>query len=188
MRQKEYSSIMNKNTAYVLSAALALSVCGCSTQTTSSPADSSSGLSVPGAAASSGSIATFSFSTLPKAPREAISQKTPRKLTPEQQKAESEFNKKLSSARQEINRGKYALTVAIPGIFMVIVTFWAGYLQVFTQYLPAGQNLLAVLGLIVMFLMVIVLVGAFRKWAQLMKIKTTIKDEYGEEVKALAVE
>ncbi len=108
MRQKEYSSIMNKNTAYVLSAALALSVCGCSTQTTSSPADSSSGLSVPGAAASSGSIATFSFSTLPKAPREAISQKTPRKLTPEQQKAESEFNKKLSSARQEINRGKYA--------------------------------------------------------------------------------
>ncbi len=87
-----------------------------------------------------------------------------------------------------LNRGKYALTVAIPGIFMVVVTFWAGYLQVFTQYLPAGQTLLAVLGMIVMFLMVIVLVGAFRKWAKLMKIKTTVKDEYGEDVKALAVE
>lgn len=30
-----------------------------------------------------------------------------------------------------LNRGKYTLAVAIPGIFMVVVTFWAGYLQVF---------------------------------------------------------
>ena len=87
-----------------------------------------------------------------------------------------------------LNRGKYTLAVAIPGIFMVIVTFWAGYLQVFTQYLPSGQTLLATLGLIVMFLMIVVLAGAFRKWIQLMRIKTLIKDEYGEEVKARAVE
>lgn len=87
-----------------------------------------------------------------------------------------------------LNRGKYTLAVAIPGIFMVIVTFWAGYLQVFTQYLPSNQTLLAVLGLIVMFLMIVVLAGAFRKWIQLMRIKTLIKDEYGEEVKARAVE
>lgn len=87
-----------------------------------------------------------------------------------------------------LNRGKYTLAVAIPGIFMVIVTFWAGYLQVFTQYLPSEQTLLATLGLIVMFLMIVVLAGAFRKWIQLMRIKTLIKDEYGEEVKARAVE
>ena len=87
-----------------------------------------------------------------------------------------------------LNRGKYTLAVAIPGIFMVIVTFWAGYLQVFTQYLPSGQTLLATLGLIVMFLMIVVLAGAFRKWIQLMRITTLIKDEYGEEVKARAVE
>ena len=87
-----------------------------------------------------------------------------------------------------LNRGKYTLAVAIPGIFMVVVTFWAGYLQVFEQYLPKDQNLLAILGCIVMFLMIVVLAGAFRKWIQLMRIKTTVKDAYGEEVKALAVE
>ncbi len=87
-----------------------------------------------------------------------------------------------------LNRGKYTLAVAIPGIFMVVVTFWAGYLQVFEQYLPQSQTLLAVLGIIVMSLMIVVLVGAFRKWIQLMRIKTCVKDEYGEDVRALAVE
>ncbi len=87
-----------------------------------------------------------------------------------------------------LNRQKYALCVALPGLFMVAVTFWAGYLQVFTQYLPKDQILLAVLGIIVMILMLIVMFGTFRKWAKLMKIKTTVKDEYGEEVKALATE
>ncbi len=87
-----------------------------------------------------------------------------------------------------LNRGKYALAAAIPGIFMVIVTFWAGYLQVFEQYLPQDQTLLAVLGIIVMVLMIIVLAGALRKWLELMHIKHCVKDEYGEEVKALVVE
>lgn len=87
-----------------------------------------------------------------------------------------------------LNRGKYTLAVAVPGIFMVVVTFWAGYLQVFDQYLPQNQTLLAVLGLLVMFLMIVVLAGAFRKWVQLMRIKTCVEDEYGEQVKALAAE
>ena len=87
-----------------------------------------------------------------------------------------------------LNRGKYTLAVAVPGIFMVVVTFWAGYLQVFTEYLPKGQKLLAGLGCLVMLLMIVVLAGAFRRWRQLMKIKTCVKDAYGEEVKALAVE
>ena len=87
-----------------------------------------------------------------------------------------------------LNRGKYTLAVAVPGIFMVVVTFWAGYLQVFTEYLPKGQNLLAGLGCLVMLLMIVVLAGAFRRWRQLMQIKTCVKDVYGEEVKALAVE
>ena len=69
-----------------------------------------------------------------------------------------------------LNRGKYTLAVAIPGIFMVVVTFWAGYLQVFEQYLPKDQNLLVILGCIVMFLMIVFLAGAFRKWIQLMRI------------------
>lgn len=87
-----------------------------------------------------------------------------------------------------LNRGRLALTSAIPGILMAIVTFWAGYLQVFTMYIPNGQYLLAGMGLLVMALMIVVFCGAFIRWRELMNIHTTIRDEYGEEVKALAVE
>lgn len=87
-----------------------------------------------------------------------------------------------------LNRGKLALLTAIPGLFMAFITFWAGYLQVTTVYLPKNQMLLAVLACIVMVLMIIIFIGAFRKWAELMSIKTTIKDEYGDDVRQLAEE
>lgn len=87
-----------------------------------------------------------------------------------------------------MNRGKYALCTAIPGLFMAFVTFWAGYLQITTIYLPKEQYLLSCMGGLVMVLMIIIFIGAFRKWAQLMGIKTTVKDEYGEDVKQLVSE
>jgi carbon starvation protein len=85
-----------------------------------------------------------------------------------------------------LNRGKYALCSAIPGIFMLVITFWAGYLQIFNGYFPRGQILLGVLGLTTMILMLSIAVGVFKKWIELFKIKTTVKDDYGEEVKELA--
>ncbi|UEQ79158.1 carbon starvation protein A [Chryseobacterium arthrosphaerae] len=84
-----------------------------------------------------------------------------------------------------MNRGKYALCSAIPGVFMAIITFWAGYLQVTTIYIPKGQYLLAALAVTAMVLMLIVFIGAFRKWYQLLKITTTETDFYGEQVKEL---
>ncbi|AYZ14920.1 carbon starvation protein A [Chryseobacterium arthrosphaerae] len=84
-----------------------------------------------------------------------------------------------------MNRGKYALCSAIPGVFMAIITFWAGYLQVTTIYIPKGQYLLAALAVTAMVLMLIVFIGAFRKWYQLLKITTTKTDFYGEQVKEL---
>ncbi|MDQ1097266.1 MULTISPECIES: carbon starvation CstA family protein [Chryseobacterium] len=84
-----------------------------------------------------------------------------------------------------MNRGKYALCSALPGIFMAIITFWAGYVQVTEIYIPKQQYLLAVLAAIAMVLMLVVFVGAFRKWYELLKIKTTVTDFYGEEVKEL---
>ncbi len=82
-----------------------------------------------------------------------------------------------------MNKGVYCLCTAIPGIFMAVVTFWAGYLQITTSYLPNNQYLLAVLAVVVLALMLIVFVGAFRKWIQLMGIHSTILDEYGVPVK-----
>lgn len=85
-----------------------------------------------------------------------------------------------------MNRGKYALVSAIPGIAMAIFTFWAGYIQVMDIYIPKGQYLLAVLAIIAMVLMLLVFIGAFRKWYQLLQIKGADKtDFYGEQVKEL---
>jgi len=84
-----------------------------------------------------------------------------------------------------LNRGKYALCSAIPGVFMAIITFWAGYIQVIDIYIPKQQYLLATLAVVAMVLMLVVFVGAFRKWYQLLKIKTSHTDFYGETVKEL---
>ena len=84
-----------------------------------------------------------------------------------------------------LNRGKYALCSAIPGVFMAVITFWAGYAQVMDIYLPNGQYLLASLAILAMVLMLIVFVGAFRKWSQLLGMRADKVDEYGERVKAL---
>jgi len=84
-----------------------------------------------------------------------------------------------------MNRGKYALCSAIPGVFMAGITFWAGYIQVTAIYIPKGQYLLAVLAATAMILMLIVFIGAFRKWYQLLQINRTEIDHYGEPVKEL---
>lgn len=84
-----------------------------------------------------------------------------------------------------MNRGKYALCSAIPGVFMAIITFWAGYIQVTSIYIPKGQYLLAALAATAMVLMLIVFIGAFRKWYQLLQINKTEIDHYGEPVKEL---
>lgn len=84
-----------------------------------------------------------------------------------------------------MNRKKYSLCTAIPGILMAIITFWAGYIQVKTIYLPNEQYLLAVLAIIAMILMFLVFIGAFIKWYKLIRINTTVVDKYGDEVKQL---
>lgn len=87
-----------------------------------------------------------------------------------------------------MNKTKYAWVTGVPGIFMTIITFWAGIWLIFNQYLPANQYLLAFLSAAVMFLMVIVIAGTLRRWVQLLSIKTTTKDAYGDTVKTLVEE
>ncbi|MFC3356481.1 carbon starvation CstA family protein [Sphingobacterium zeae] len=84
-----------------------------------------------------------------------------------------------------MNRGKYALITAIPGVFMAGITFWAGYLQVTDIYLPKGQLLLASLAILAMLLMLLVFIGTFRKWYQLFKTEAKFIDQNGESVKEL---
>jgi carbon starvation protein len=84
-----------------------------------------------------------------------------------------------------MNRKKYALCAAIPGVFMAMITFWAGYEQVVNIYLPKEQYLLAFLAVVAMVLMLIVFVNTFRRWYHLLYIKGEIVDYYGDTVKEL---
>jgi len=87
-----------------------------------------------------------------------------------------------------MNKAKYAWITAVPGIFMVFVTMIAGYESIVGNYLPKQLYLLTVMAIIVMALMALVIVGAIRKWYELLQIKTPVIDEYGEKVLAIVEE
>ncbi|MCL2122636.1 MAG: carbon starvation protein A, partial [Desulfovibrionaceae bacterium] len=83
---------------------------------------------------------------------------------------------------------RYVWSTAVPGLFMAVVTFWAGYLQISTVYLPHKEYLLAICALTVLVLMFIVFVGAISRWIELLRIHTSTVDQYGETVLATVEE
>ncbi|EGY26410.1 carbon starvation CstA family protein [Desulfovibrio sp. A2] len=87
-----------------------------------------------------------------------------------------------------MNKAKYAWMTAIPGLSMVGITFWAGYLNVMNNYLPKGLYLLATLAIIVMCLMAVVIVGTVKRWMQLLAIQKTVTDADGDEVLEVVTE
>ncbi len=87
-----------------------------------------------------------------------------------------------------MNKAKYAWITGVPGLFMTVITFWAGLWLVINQYLPQGKTLLVTLSVLVMLLMLFVIVGTLRRWMQLLAIRTTTKDAYGNDVKVVVQE
>jgi len=81
-----------------------------------------------------------------------------------------------------MNKARYAWMTAVPGLAMVCITMWAGYLNIFGNYLPKKLYLLTTLAAIVMVLMTVVIVGALRRWTQLLSVKQPVKDPYGDTV------
>ena len=79
-----------------------------------------------------------------------------------------------------LGKARYAWVTAVPGLFMVVVTMYAGYLNMANNYMPKGLHLLAVLSMLLMLLMGIVFVEAFGKWFQLLGVKDLVEDRYGE--------
>ena len=67
-----------------------------------------------------------------------------------------------------MGRARYAWVTAVPGLFMIPVTMTAGYLNVTDNYLPKGMYLLVVLSIVLMVLMAVVFIEAFRKWAKML--------------------
>ncbi|MFH2123797.1 MAG: carbon starvation protein A [Pseudomonadota bacterium] len=85
-----------------------------------------------------------------------------------------------------IGKLKYAWTTAVPGLMMIPICMWAGYLNITSNFLPKGLYLLATLSIILMILMSIVFIEAFRRWCALIQTDRAITDSYGDQVLALA--
>jgi carbon starvation protein len=71
-----------------------------------------------------------------------------------------------------MGRKKYAWITAVPGLFMVPVTMTAGYLNIVDNFMPKGLWLLVTLSVILMVLMGMVFIEAFKKWYDLLSIET----------------
>ncbi|WP_243358816.1 carbon starvation CstA family protein [Fundidesulfovibrio terrae] len=81
-----------------------------------------------------------------------------------------------------LGKAKYAWITGVPGLGLTCVTMWAGYLSIVNNFMPKGLYLLSTLAVVVMSLMAVVILGAFRRCMQLLKIQKTVPDQYGEPV------
>ncbi len=81
-----------------------------------------------------------------------------------------------------MGKARYSWITAVPGIAMAYITLYAGYLNITTNYLPKGMTLLIALSVIIMALVIIVFIAAFKKWYELLQVKERITDIWGESV------
>jgi carbon starvation protein len=87
-----------------------------------------------------------------------------------------------------LGKAKYAWVTGGPGLFMMPICMWAGYLNITKNFLPKGLYLLAGMSVVLMVLMTVVFFEAFRRWYDLLKIDGTVTDGFGDQVLALAEE
>ena len=85
-----------------------------------------------------------------------------------------------------LNRVKYAWVTGLPALLVMPIVMWAGYLNIVNNFLPKNLYLLAGLSMLLMFLMTIIFIAAFKRWYELLQINKTIIDPDGDEVLALA--
>ena len=87
-----------------------------------------------------------------------------------------------------LGKAKYAWTTAVPGLLVWPTVMWAGYMNITGNFLPKGLMLLATMSVVLMVLITIVFIAAFYRWAELLKIKDTVTDPYGDKVLAVVTE
>lgn len=85
-----------------------------------------------------------------------------------------------------MGKAKYAWVTAVPGLLMVPVTMSAGYLNIVNNFLPKSLYLLVVMSIILMVLMTIVFIAAFRRWYQLLQAPETPDKGEEEQLSAIA--
>jgi carbon starvation protein len=85
-----------------------------------------------------------------------------------------------------IGKARYAWVPGVPGLLMIPICMWAGYLNITKNFMPKGLYLLAGMSVVLMVLMTIVFFEAFRRWYNLLQIQGTVTDRYGDKVLATA--
>lgn len=81
-----------------------------------------------------------------------------------------------------LGKARYAWVTGGPGLFMMPICMWAGYLNITKNFLPKGLYLLAGMSVTLMVLMTIVFAAAFKRWYELMQIDELKTDRYGDAV------
>ena len=61
-------------------------------------------------------------------------------------------------------------------------------MNVIGNFLPKGLMLLVTMSILLMVLITIVFIAAFRRWSELLKTKDTVTDAYGDKVLAIVTE
>jgi carbon starvation protein len=87
-----------------------------------------------------------------------------------------------------LGKAKYAWVTAVPGLLVFPIVMWAGYLNITGNYLPKQLYLLASMSVILMVLISIVFVAAFRRWSELLKIEQHVTDKFGDKVLAIVAD
>ena len=87
-----------------------------------------------------------------------------------------------------LGKAKYAWVTAGPGLLVYPLVLWAGYLNITANFLPKKLYLLASMSGILMVLITIVFIEAFRRWHTLLQIESPVTDRYGDSVLALVIE
>ena len=87
-----------------------------------------------------------------------------------------------------LGKAKYAWVTAGPALFVLPIVMWAGYLNVTGNFLPKELYLLASMSVLLMVLMMIVFIAAFRRWHELLKTEGTMTDEHGDQVLSLVTD
>jgi carbon starvation protein len=87
-----------------------------------------------------------------------------------------------------LGKAKYAWVTATPVLFVLPMVMWAGYLNVTGNFLPKNLYLLATMSIVLMVLMTIVFISAFRRWYTLLKIEEKVTDKFGDKVLELVAD
>ncbi len=72
---------------------------------------------------------------------------------------------------------RYAWVTGIPFVFMAVITVYADYLNIFTNYIPQGKWSLVIISLIMLVLVALVVIEAIRSWIRLSGIPQDYRTE-----------